>query len=142
MKQLIACCGLDCENCDARIATINNDDKLREETAQKWSVMNNTSEITPETINCTVAVSMALNSLIAAIIVKSGNVFKQKDSTPVAIVKNWIIARPSVLFSSITPVQKKIFYRQSKITFLPWIHYKNERFLPWIYYNGITLLCQ
>ena len=32
MKQLIACCGLDCENCDARIATINNDDKLREET--------------------------------------------------------------------------------------------------------------
>ena len=29
MKQLIACCGLDCENCDARIATINNDDKLR-----------------------------------------------------------------------------------------------------------------
>ena len=53
MKQLIACCGLDCENCDARIATINNDDKLREETAQKWSVMNNTSEITPETINCT-----------------------------------------------------------------------------------------
>ncbi len=35
MKQLIACCGLDCENCDARIATINNDDKLREETAQK-----------------------------------------------------------------------------------------------------------
>ena len=35
MKQLIACCGLDCENCDARIATINNDEKLREETAQK-----------------------------------------------------------------------------------------------------------
>ena len=53
MKQLIACCGLDCENCDARIATINNDDKLREETARKWSIMNNTSEITPETINCT-----------------------------------------------------------------------------------------
>ncbi len=53
MKQLIACCGLDCENCDARIATINNDDKLREETARKWSIMNNTSEITPETIYCT-----------------------------------------------------------------------------------------
>ncbi len=57
---------------------------------------------------------MALNSPIAAIIVKFGNVFKQKDSIPVAIVKNWIIARPSVLFSSITPVQKKIFYRQFK----------------------------
>ena len=35
MKQLIACCGLDCENCDARIA-----------------IMNNAPEITPATINC------------------------------------------------------------------------------------------
>lgn len=73
-----------------------------------------------------VAVLTDLNSPIAAIIVKSGNVFKQKDSIPVAIVKNWIIARPSVLFSNITPVQKKIFYHQFKITFLPWIHYKNK----------------
>ncbi len=52
MKQLIACCGLDCEMCDARIATLTDDDALREATAQKWSVMNNTPEITAETINC------------------------------------------------------------------------------------------
>lgn len=52
MKQLIACCGLDCESCDARIATVRDDNELREKTAQKWSVMNNTSEITAETINC------------------------------------------------------------------------------------------
>ncbi len=52
MKQLIACCGLDCEKCDARIATISNDNDLREKTAQKWSVMNNSPEITAETINC------------------------------------------------------------------------------------------
>ncbi len=51
MKQLIACCGIDCEGCDARIATLTNDDKLREETAQKWSILNNT-EITAEAINC------------------------------------------------------------------------------------------
>lgn len=51
MKRLIACCGLDCESCDARIATITNDDKLREKTAWKWSVLNNT-EITAEDINC------------------------------------------------------------------------------------------
>ena len=37
MKQLIACCGLDCESCDARIATVKNDNELREKTAQKWS---------------------------------------------------------------------------------------------------------
>ena len=43
MKQLIACCGLDCESCDARIATVKNDDELREKTAQKWSAMNNYS---------------------------------------------------------------------------------------------------
>lgn len=52
MKQLIACCGLDCESCDARIATVQDDKELRERIAQKWSEMNNTSEITPETINC------------------------------------------------------------------------------------------
>lgn len=33
MKDLIACCGLDCENCDARKATVNNDDALRKKTA-------------------------------------------------------------------------------------------------------------
>lgn len=51
MKQLIACCGLDCESCDARIATVKNDDELREKTAQKWSAMNNAPEITAATIN-------------------------------------------------------------------------------------------
>ena len=30
MNPLIACCGLDCEACDARIATITNDNALRE----------------------------------------------------------------------------------------------------------------
>ena len=53
MKQLIACCGLDCESCDARIATVENDNELREKTARKWSVMNNAPEITAATINCT-----------------------------------------------------------------------------------------
>ncbi len=53
MKLLIACCGLDCESCDARKATLANDDTLREETARKWSEMNDAPEITPETINCT-----------------------------------------------------------------------------------------
>lgn len=52
MKQLIACCGIDCEGCDARIATVNNDDELREKTSQAWSAMNNAPEITAETINC------------------------------------------------------------------------------------------
>ena len=52
MKQLIACCGIDCETCDARMATVANDDKQREETAQKWSAMFNAPDITAESINC------------------------------------------------------------------------------------------
>ena len=52
MDRLIACCGLDCEKCEARIATLTNNDTLREETARKWSEMNNSPEITADTINC------------------------------------------------------------------------------------------
>lgn len=51
MKQFIAYCGLDCEKCDARKATLDNDNALREKTARLWSEMNGV-EITPETINC------------------------------------------------------------------------------------------
>lgn len=52
MEQLIACCGLNCKSCDARIATMEDNKELREKTAKKWSAMNNTSDITAETINC------------------------------------------------------------------------------------------
>ena len=52
MKDFIACCGLDCEKCEARIATINNDDKARAVVAKKWSEWNKV-EIMPEMINCT-----------------------------------------------------------------------------------------
>lgn len=51
MKELIAYCGLDCEKCDARIATITNNNELREKTARLWSKLNGT-EITAEMINC------------------------------------------------------------------------------------------
>ena len=51
MNQYIACCGLNCETCEARIATVNNDDTLREKVAALWSELNGV-EITPEMINC------------------------------------------------------------------------------------------
>ncbi len=51
MKQYIAYCGLDCENCEARIATVNDDDSLRQKVAKEWSDLNGV-EITPEMINC------------------------------------------------------------------------------------------
>lgn len=51
MKDMIAYCGLDCEKCDAYIATINNDQTLREKTAKLWARLNN-APILPEHINC------------------------------------------------------------------------------------------
>ena len=52
MNKFIAYCGLNCETCEARIATINNDNELRKKVAKEWSELNKV-EITPEMINCT-----------------------------------------------------------------------------------------
>ena len=51
MNNYIAYCGLDCETCEARQATINNDE-LRGRVANLWPELNGV-EITPEMINCT-----------------------------------------------------------------------------------------
>ncbi len=51
MKEYIAYCGLDCETCEAHIATVNNDDSLRQKVSKHWSELNGV-EITPEMINC------------------------------------------------------------------------------------------
>lgn len=51
MRDFIAYCGLDCEKCEARLATINDDDDLRRKVSKEWSELNGV-EITPEMINC------------------------------------------------------------------------------------------
>ena len=51
VSSMIGCCGLDCEKCDAYIATINDDQALREKTAKLWSELNN-APILPEHIKC------------------------------------------------------------------------------------------
>ena len=51
MNEFIAYCGLDCERCEARLATASDDDALRRKVAKKWSELNGV-EITPEMINC------------------------------------------------------------------------------------------
>ena len=51
MEKMIAYCGLNCTECPAFIATQNDDDALRRETAETWSKQFN-SEIKPEDINC------------------------------------------------------------------------------------------
>jgi hypothetical protein len=51
-KDMIACCGLDCEECGAFIATRNNDDRHRAKVAEEWSKLYGAS-LKPEQINCT-----------------------------------------------------------------------------------------
>ena len=51
MDKLIAYCGLDCEQCEARLATVNHDEALRAKVAQQWSEWNH-AEITPDMIHC------------------------------------------------------------------------------------------
>lgn len=48
---MIAYCGLDCEKCDAYLATVTDDQALREKTAKLWAELNN-APILPEHINC------------------------------------------------------------------------------------------
>ena len=47
----IGYCGLDCFKCDAYISIKNNDQKLKEKTAELWSKLNQT-KILPEQIDC------------------------------------------------------------------------------------------
>ena len=51
MNKFIAYCGLNCEKCEAYIATKNDDNDLRVKVAKEWSEMNHV-DITPEMINC------------------------------------------------------------------------------------------
>lgn len=51
MSEMISICGLKCNTCDAYIATRDNDDKKRAETAAVWSKMYD-ADLKPEAINC------------------------------------------------------------------------------------------
>ena len=51
MTKLIAACGLDCAECNAYVASMNNDSVLRKKTADEWSKAFNFA-FTPEMINC------------------------------------------------------------------------------------------
>ena len=51
MRKMIAYCGLDCEKCDAYLATARDDQALREKTAKLWTELNQVP-ILPEHIHC------------------------------------------------------------------------------------------
>ena len=51
MRNRIAYCGPDCETCDAYLATVNNDQELRERTVRLWSELHH-APILSEHIHC------------------------------------------------------------------------------------------
>ncbi|MBN1616939.1 MAG: DUF3795 domain-containing protein [Spirochaetales bacterium] len=51
MEKMIAFCGLDCASCGAYIATMTNDNAMREKIAGEWKVAYN-FDFTPQMINC------------------------------------------------------------------------------------------
>ncbi len=59
LEQKLAYCGINCEECPVFIATVNNDNELREKTAQEWSdvykdylAMLGMNGLKPEDMNC------------------------------------------------------------------------------------------
>jgi hypothetical protein len=60
MNEMIAYCGLDCHDCEAFVATMNNDDEKRRVVAEKWSREFNTN-LKSEDIHCTGCISRGTN---------------------------------------------------------------------------------
>ncbi len=53
MKKQMVYCGLVCAECSAYIATVNNDDKLRQATAERWAKQYNIPVMPASAVNCT-----------------------------------------------------------------------------------------
>ncbi len=58
---MLGYCGLDCERCEAFIATRNNDDALRAKVAEEWGRLYH-APIKPEHINCTGCMSTGVKT--------------------------------------------------------------------------------
>lgn len=91
-NQLIGCCGLGCETCDARIATLTNDNALREKTAELWTKLNGVP-ITPEMINCIGCRMEGAKRRFATSSARYITVSAKRDWIPAQTAEKWRNAR-------------------------------------------------
>ena len=94
MKDMIGYCGLDCEKCDAYLATVNDDQALREKTAKLWAELNN-APILPEHINCEGCRVNGAKTVFCEHICEIRKCALEKEFPPAAAVRNWKPARLS-----------------------------------------------
>ena len=87
MNKYIAYCGLDCETCEARIATVNDDNEMREKVAKLWSELNGV-EISPEMINCVGCRIDGVKTPFCDSICPIRNALQQENMKHVQIVQN------------------------------------------------------
>lgn len=87
MKNMIGYCGLDCEKCDAYLATINDDQALREKTAKLWAELNN-APFCRNISTARAAVQTEQKRYFVSICAKSGNVLWKRAFPLAATVRN------------------------------------------------------
>lgn len=98
MKEMIAYCGLDCEKCDAYLATLHNDQALREKTAEAWSELNHV-QILPEHINCLGCRAGTVRTVFCESLCEIRQCALKKASKPAATARIWKHAGRSEQFS-------------------------------------------
>ena len=52
MEQMIAVCGLDCATCDARLATVANDQAAKARVAAEWRAIFHSEDINEQFVTC------------------------------------------------------------------------------------------
>ena len=112
MKNRIGYCGLDCEKCDAYIATITDDQALRERTAALWAGLNN-APILSKHINCDGCRENGTKTTFCEHLCEIRRCAKEKniptcincaDFSPCRIIKGFIENNPSA-FDNLKAIQ-------------------------------------
>lgn len=101
MKEMIAYCGLGCEKCDAYLATLHDDEDLREKTAKLWSELNGVT-ILPEHINCQGCRANGAKTMFCENLCEIRKCAAGKRSKPAEPARRWLPVRPSERLSQTT----------------------------------------